>query len=73
VLWEKRVDNGKNQLAFLVSTSSTDTTTTNADASLIVDAGRISVGNPAIGTQPGSTIDCRDENIELSDSGSVLD
>jgi len=62
-------DNGKNQLAFLVSTSSADTTTTNADAALIVDAGRISVGNPAIGTTPGSTIDCRDGNIELSDSG----
>ena len=59
---------GKNQLAFLVSNSSSNVDASNADASLIVDAGRIAVGNPAIGTTPGSTIDVRDGNVELSSS-----
>ena len=62
-----------NQLAFLVSNSTSDVDANNNDASLLVDSNGIFVGNPAIGTSPDSAIDCRDGNITLSDSGNTAD
>jgi hypothetical protein len=62
---------GKNQLAFLVSDSSSDVSANNNDATMIVDSLGVQIGNPTVGSTPGSSLDVRGGNIELSDFGST--
>ena len=66
-----KTDSGKSQLAFLISNSTSNVSATDNDAVMIVDSMGVQIGNPTTLSEPGSSLDVRGGNIELSDFGST--
>jgi hypothetical protein len=66
-----KTDSGKSQLAFLISNSSSNVSATDNDAVMIVDSMGVQIGNPTTLSEPGSSLDVRGGNIELSDFGNT--
>ena len=64
-------NDNRSQLAFLVDNSTDSGSANNNDAIMICDSLGVMLGNPTVGTTPGSSLDVRSGNIELSDFGSA--
>ena len=64
-------NDNRSQLAFLVDNSTDSGSANNNDAIMICDSLGVMLGNPTVGTTPGSSLAVRSGNIELSDFGSA--